>query len=108
MPTGHDKLIRDRIPEIMDEAGVRFEVESLDDAAFERALRAKVAEEAGEAARASGRDDLALELADLVEVLRALMAATGLEPDEVERLRERRRTERGGFERRLWLSWTEP
>lgn len=108
MPTRHDKLIRDRIPDLMDEAGVRYEVETLDATAFERALRAKLVEEADEAARATGPDELALELADLVEVARALMAVTGVAPHEVERLRERRRTERGAFERRLWLSTTEP
>ncbi len=107
MPTRYDKLIRDRIPEIMDAAGVRYEVDTLDAAAFERALRAKLVEEAREVADADGPEELAKELADLLEVSRALMKATGLEPDAVEQLRERRRTERGGFERRLWLSTTE-
>lgn len=108
MPTRYDKLIRDRIPEIMDDAGVRYEVETLDDAAFEQALRAKLVEEAGEASAAARQGDLAKELADVLEVVRALMKATGLDPKNVETLRERRRIERGGFERRLWLRRTDP
>jgi len=108
VPTRYDKLIRDRIPEIMDDAGVSYEIETLDDEAFERALRAKLVEEAGEAAVAAGQGDLAKELADLLEVVRALMKATGLDPENVETLRERRRIERGGFARRLWLRCTDP
>lgn len=108
MATRYDKLIRDRIPEIMDDAGVSYEIETLDDAAFEHALRAKLVEEAGEAAAAAGQDDLAKELADVLEVVRALMKATGLDSKNVETLRERRRIERGGFERRLWLRRTDP
>jgi len=107
LPTRHDKLIRDRIPEIMDEAGVGYEVETLDADAFERALRAKLVEEAREAADADDPNELAKELADLLEVADALMAATGLDPEHVERLRQRRKVERGGFERKLWLATTE-
>lgn len=108
MPTRYDKLIRDRIPEIMDEAGVRYEVTPLDDAAFERALRAKLVEEATEAAEAEASGDVAKELADVLEVVAALMEATGLDPEQVAALRERRRIERGGFVRRTWLRSTDP
>jgi len=42
----YEKLIRDRIPEIMDEAGVRYEVTTMDDEAYRASLRTKLVEEA--------------------------------------------------------------
>ena len=103
----YDKLIRDRIPELMDEAGVLYEVEVADEAAYVAALRAKLVEEAREAAEADDPDDLAKEVADLYEVASALLAATGVEAATVEALRLRRHEERGGFERRRILRWTD-
>ena len=90
----YGKLIRDRIPEIMDAEGVRYEVVELDDAGFHAALLAKVLEEAEE-------------IADLYEVLDALLASEGIAASTVADVRRRRREERGGFERRFELMWTE-
>jgi predicted house-cleaning noncanonical NTP pyrophosphatase (MazG superfamily) len=108
MPTDYDKLIRDRIPEIMDRAGVAYEIDTLDDPAYLAALRAKLVEEAREAAEAEGDAELVKELGDVLEVVAALTAAAGLDPDEVETVRSRRREERGGFERRIRLVRTDP
>jgi predicted house-cleaning noncanonical NTP pyrophosphatase (MazG superfamily) len=103
----YGKLIRDRIPEIMDAAGVRYEVAPLDDADFRSALLAKVLEEAEEIAAAATVDDRIDEIADLYEVLDALLVSEGIEAAAVEGAQRRRREERGGFERRLELRWTE-
>lgn len=104
----YEKLIRDRIPEVMDAEGVAYELDTLDDDAFRRALRAKLVEEATEAAACEGPVELRKELADLLEVVEQMIATEQLDPTEVRRLQERRRAERGGFERRLWLRWTRP
>ena len=106
MRTTYDKLIRDRLPEIIQATDRHFEVEVMDEEAYRQALRAKVLEEAEEVA-AAGDDELAKEIADLLEVLDALCAAYGLEPEGVRSLQARRRAERGGFTGRLRLLWTE-
>jgi predicted house-cleaning noncanonical NTP pyrophosphatase (MazG superfamily) len=103
----YGKLIRDRIPEIMDAAGVRYEVVELDDTAFHAALLAKVLEEAEEIAAAASADDRTEEIADLYEVLDALLSCEGIAASTVDDVRQRRREERGGFQRRLELRWTE-
>ncbi len=103
----YEKLIRDRIPELMDADGVRYEVAVLDDHAFRAALLAKLEEEAAEARAAAGREERVKELADVLEVLEAVLAAEGIEWDEVRTAQQARREARGGFERRLWLRWTE-
>ena len=103
----YDKLVRDRIPEIIREAGNNCGTDGFgDESAFRRALRDKLVEEATEAANAS-EVDLAAELADLQEVVDALIAAHGLNHDTVRAIQEQRRAERGGFAQRLRLLWTQ-
>lgn len=105
--TVYDKLVRDRIPDIIQNDGHLCGVETLEDnQAFRRALREKLIEEATEAANAPDTD-LAAELADLQEVIDALIDAYGLTPQAVRDLQHRRREERGGFRKRLRLVWTE-
>ena len=103
----YDKLVRDRIPEIIREAGRTCGTETYtDENAFRRALRDKLIEEANEAANAS-EGELAAELADLQEVVDAVISAYGLNANAVRSLQEQRRAERGAFSNRLRLLWTE-
>ncbi len=104
MVTPYNKLVRDRIPEIIRASGRRCETVAMDDAAYRRALLQKLVEEAGEVARADS-DQLVSELADLCEVLDALLDAHGIDRDTVLAEQQRRRVERGGFARRLCLLW---
>jgi len=104
--TAYDKLIRDRVPEILEAEGLRREVERLEDASFRAALLAKLREEAGEAAAAPDDDALARELADPHEVIDAVLELHGLDRGAVRALQARRRAERGAFARRLRLRWT--
>ena len=103
----YGKLIRDRIPEIMDADGVTYDVRVLDEEAYRHALLAKLREEAQEASIAATPEERTRELADLLEVIDALLALDGVERDEVLSIQRQRREERGGFERRLELLWTE-
>jgi len=51
--------------------------------------------------------ELVKELADVLEVMEALLEVEGVGWDEVREVQEARRLERGGYARRLWLRWTE-
>jgi predicted house-cleaning noncanonical NTP pyrophosphatase (MazG superfamily) len=97
-----EKLIRDRLPRIMREQGLVVFDRRMDDAEFEAALRAKLVEEAAEAHAAVSTDELIDELADIAEVLRALMALRGITPEAVESARLTKREARGGFDDRVW------
>jgi predicted house-cleaning noncanonical NTP pyrophosphatase (MazG superfamily) len=107
MRTTYGKLIRDLIPPIMERAGVRYATRSLAPDAYRLKLAEKLQEEASEVARAATRAERVAELADLHEVLLALQASEGITADEVEAVRIHRLRERGGFEQRLELLWTE-
>jgi len=93
------KLIRDRIPEIIREAGGDPRTRTLDDEAFREALCAKLAEETNEFLEARTAE----ELADVLEVVYALAEQAGLTPDALEAIRLEKRAARGGFDRRLFL-----
>ncbi len=106
MRRDYNKLVRDRIPEIIQAAGKRCAVETMSAAEYRQALLEKLVEEAQEA-RQAGPDELVTELADLQEVLAALLTAWQIDPQQVAQVQRRRQTERGGFEQRLKLLWTE-
>lgn len=102
----YDKLVRDRIPDIIRESGRKCETVTFTESEYRAALLAKLVEESQEAAQAAPTE-LVAELADLLEVFDATIEAHGLSRAAVEREQARRRLERGGFEQRFRLLWTD-
>lgn len=102
----YNKLVRDRIPEIIEQDGKRYAVETLSLADYEKALRIKLVEEAQEAHQADAAH-LRTELADILEVIDALLVSNGISRQAVRAEQRRRRFERGGFEQRTKLLWSE-
>ena len=88
MRTEHNKLVRDKIPEIIHASGNQCETTTLSNVDYIEALRQKLVEEAEEAAIAKP-DELAQELADVMEVMDALMAATGIEPRKLKKFKQK-------------------
>ena len=107
MKITYNKLVRDRIPEIIAEQGKQFATAVYDDTSYLNALKQKVIEEANEVARAASDAELIKEIGDLYEVLDALLLASEIAKDDVFSLQEKRRIERGGFEEKLELLWVE-
>ncbi len=97
-----NKLVRDRIPEIIRAEGRDCEVTVLPQGASRRALLEQLVEEASGAAAADA-EQLATELADRAEVTDARLAASGITRAQVGAEQRRRHAERGGFDLRLWL-----
>ena len=95
----YDKLVRDRIPEIIEKSGKSCTFRLLSDAEYIRLLDEKLQEELTEY-RESGETE---ELADLVEVIRAVLQARGRTWEEMEEIRLRKKQERGGFDKRILL-----
>ena len=95
----YNKLVRDRIPEIINDAGKTCSTEILSDEDFLRMLDAKLDEELAE----YHRDQNIEELADLLEVLRAVTVARGYTLDELERVRAEKAEKRGRFEKKILL-----
>jgi predicted house-cleaning noncanonical NTP pyrophosphatase (MazG superfamily) len=96
------KLIRDRLPEMMRAQGLAVFDRSLDDQEFVAALKDKLIEEAREVQDAASPGELAEELADVMEVILAQAQVSGLDMDRIEGLRAAKRAERGGFDLRVF------
>lgn len=97
------KLVRDRIPQIIEKTGEKATVHILSHSAYLKELKRKLIEEASEAEKAKGRKELTKELADLLEVIEATARAHKIPPQELSRVKRLRRKERGGFRKRLLL-----
>jgi predicted house-cleaning noncanonical NTP pyrophosphatase (MazG superfamily) len=98
MPT-YNKLVRDRIPEIIAASGKQCITEILSDAAYLEKLNEKLREELDEYLQ----DHDLSELADLLEVIYAVAQAKGMTKEELEQVRVAKADQRGGFERKILL-----
>lgn len=95
--THYEKLVRDRIPEILDKKGVPYEQRIADDAEYRTELIKKLVEEAAEFAEVGAVE----ELADVLEVIAALKTLP--EYTDVEAVQKQKAEERGGFWKRFIL-----
>jgi predicted house-cleaning noncanonical NTP pyrophosphatase (MazG superfamily) len=102
----YNKLVRDRIPEIIAADGRQCATEIMNDEEFRQALLVKLVEEAEEVANAEA-GDIAKEIADLYEVIDALLIAFDLNKETIFATQKKRREERGGFENHIKLLWTD-
>lgn len=96
----YNKLIRDRIPEIITSKGETPVTRILDDGEFKEMLKQKLSEEVREFLESE--DDIS-ELADVIEVIYALADVLGVSKDELERIRVEKQKERGGFKEKIFL-----
>ena len=102
----YNKLIRDKIPQIIEKSGSKPEVSRLDNKNFDLALRKKLLEEAIEVRKAKTKEDLLNELSDIMEVVNAIAKDHSILITDIEKSRKRKFNERGGFEKRLFLEYT--
>lgn len=104
MPTDYDKLVRDRIPEVIERNGETPVIHTADDEEYERRLREKLVEEAREFADSG---DLT-ELADVLEVVHAIREHEGVDEQRLDEIRTEKADERGRFAERIVLDRVEP
>lgn len=95
----YNKLVRDHIPKIIEADGKHCKLETLSDEAYLRLLDRKLDEELAEYQESKSLE----ELADLLEVIRAVVKARGWTMEELERVRMEKAAERGGFEKKILL-----
>lgn len=99
----YQKLVRDRIPEIIQKKGGLPAFVKLDDDAFRIALKRKLLEEANELIEAVSREDVLGELADVLQLVESIAADHGLSFQEVETHKEAKKQERGAFTEQVFL-----
>ena len=99
----YNKLVRDRIPEIIEASGAECKTQILSDEEYIKMIDAKLDEELAE----YHKDQNVEELADLLEVIYAAARARGYSIEELERIRVAKAQERGGFDKRILLKEVE-
>lgn len=99
----YNKLVRDRIPEIIEKTGKRCEIEILNDEEYLKAIDAKLDEELAEYHKEHNLE----ELADLLEVIYDATIARGYSIEDLEKMRAFKANERGAFKNRILLKEVE-
>jgi predicted house-cleaning noncanonical NTP pyrophosphatase (MazG superfamily) len=100
----YPKLIRDKIPEIVESKGLVASTRALTtDDDYLKYLLAKLIEEATELANAETLDHQKEELADVYEVIDAVLELLKLTPVDIAAVQDEKRQQRGGFKKRLLM-----
>ncbi|AQQ61670.1 MULTISPECIES: nucleoside triphosphate pyrophosphohydrolase [Bacillus] len=102
MPT-YNKLVRDRIPEIIENNGKTFTTRILDEKEYIEEVSKKTQEELAEYLEAESKEHKVEELADLLELVNALAKHEGTTLEEINNIRKKKAEERGGFSDRVFL-----
>lgn len=95
----YNKLVRDKIPEMIRRQGEKPNIRILDEEAYIRCLEQKLDEEVAE----YHRDKNLEELADILEVVYALADSLGCSRAQLMEAYQRKHDARGGFANRVFL-----
>ena len=99
----YNKLVRDKIPEIIESDGKKCVTRVLCQEEYLKELRRKLNEEVQEYHESGDHE----ELADILEVVYALATATGCTEDALNTIRQEKAQKRGGFSKRILLETVE-
>lgn len=95
----HNKLVRDKIPELIEASGKKCDVSVLQEEEFLEMVDAKLDEELAE----YHKDQNIGELADLVEVIYAAARARGYSIEDLEACRIKKADKCGSFTKKFFL-----
>jgi predicted house-cleaning noncanonical NTP pyrophosphatase (MazG superfamily) len=95
----YNKVIRDKIPEIIAESGKKYTLKQLDDASFLAEIEKKLIEEVNEYSESKDIE----ELADILEVIYRISELRGVNSDELDEIRKEKAEKRGKFDDNLFL-----
>lgn len=98
----YNKLVRDKIPEIIEGKNETPVTRILNDDEYKLELEKKLYEEYKEVIESSGEDRL-FELADMIEVIKSLALLSGKTLEDIIELANGKRNKRGGFEKKIFL-----
>lgn len=97
------KLVRDKIPQIINTNNGKCQVKILNNAEYKQALKVKLREEAQEVFETDNKQDLVEEIADVYEVIEAIIQANNLSLDEINAIKKNKAQIKGKFVAKLQL-----
>jgi predicted house-cleaning noncanonical NTP pyrophosphatase (MazG superfamily) len=101
----YPKLVRDNIPGVVGKlTGKEVKTRILEnDEEYSKFLMRKIEEDAHELAAAEGKEHIAEEVADVMELIDAILELNGLDIEEVRRIKKEKSEKRGGFRKRILM-----
>jgi len=104
----HNKLVRDKVPQIIRENQQIPTVRKLDDEDFVNELLRKLEEEIQEVIGArNDKEELMREISDVYEVIDTIIGLYKLDKSLILELQKKKKQERGGFKERIYLESVE-
>ena len=97
-----NKLVRDKIPDIIKAKGEQPQIRKLSKIEFRQEINKKLQEEVSEFLA----DESMEELADIQEVIHGILLSMDKNFEELERIRLEKKEKRGGFEQQIFLEST--
>ncbi len=98
----YNKLVRDKIPDIIKGNGEMPIIRLLDDISYKSELEKKMFEEYKEVIESKGIDRIE-ELADMLEVIKALASLENKTLDDVIKTADEKSQKRGAFDKKIFL-----
>jgi predicted house-cleaning noncanonical NTP pyrophosphatase (MazG superfamily) len=102
-----EKLIRDRIPEILGPKNIFVKERIMPNDEYIYQLKLKLLEEAQEVLDSTNLDELIEEMADVFEVLHAIINANSIDSGQIEKKREEKGRKSGVFNRKIYCEYIE-
>lgn len=99
----YNKLVRDKIPEVIKKTGKSYRVRTLNHHEYIIELKKKLTEEVDEYLNAPDDAEAIEELADILELIHALAKIHNSTINEVEAIRVEKANKRGGFQDKVFL-----
>ncbi|MFK7780703.1 MAG: nucleoside triphosphate pyrophosphohydrolase [Candidatus Gracilibacteria bacterium] len=97
------KLVRDKIPEIIKSNGEECSYYIASSYEYNIELFKKLLEEALEVQKVKNKEELTEELADVMEVIKAICIKNGINEDDIEKVRFEKKEKKGGFDYKIIL-----
>lgn len=99
----YNKLVRDKIPNIIEQNGETCHFKTLNQVTFTIELQRKLKEEVNEYLESKNGREAMEELADILEVIHSLAETHDKSFEDIEKLRQLKLKERGGFKEKYYL-----
>ncbi len=99
----YNKLIRDRILEIIEADGEKPYSRILNKKEYIKEIKKKTLEEAKELIKAKNKKEIVNEIIDLQELIDVLISELGLTKLQIQKQQRVKNRKRGGFKKRLFL-----
>ncbi len=99
MAKKQNKLVRDKIPEILDSKGLKYSIHVAEDEEYWQKLKEKLQEEVEEYLNKERHE----ELADILEVFEAIIRFKKIDLTKLNQIKQAKAKQKGGFGERIIL-----